>query len=67
MVYVKIAERIQNFNLQNNMYPGDGASHLPETYTDEKCSFFQSMLLSNCGKFVVVKPNTLVILCNFPH
>ena len=30
-----------------------------------KCSFLQSMLLSNCGKFVVVKPNTLVILAIF--
>jgi len=40
MVYVKIAERIQNFNLQTTCYPGDGASHLPELTQMEEMLIF---------------------------
>src|SRR5882762_1949235 len=57
------------FQPSNNMYPGDGASHLPEvrTHSDGGNAYFPSSCSCStfCGKSVVAKQNTLVILVIF--
>src|ERR1700683_1395659 len=59
MVYVKIAERIQNFNLQTTCILEQKLLTYQNSHRWKKCLFLLFMHLSNCGKFVVVKQNIL--------
>src|SRR6202050_3158349 len=59
MVYVKIAERVQNFNLQTTCILEQELLTYQNSHRWKKCLFLLFMHLSNCGKFVVVKQNIL--------
>jgi len=51
------------FQPSNNMYPGNLLT-FQNLLKWKKCLFLQFMHLFSCGRFMVVKPNTLVILAD---